>query len=42
MGWLLIVVVAYLPIFYRIHRRLHVLEQEVERLSQEKTISLTK
>lgn len=36
MGLVLIAVIAYLPIFYRIHRRLHILEQEVERLSQEK------
>ncbi len=36
MGWLLIVIIAYLPIFYRIHRRLDFLEKEVERLSKEK------
>ncbi|CAM3727374.1 hypothetical protein [Mesobacillus thioparans] len=34
MGWLLIVIIAYLPIIYRIHRRLDFLEKEVERLNQ--------
>ena len=36
MGWLLIVIIAYLPIFYRIHRRLDFLEKEVERLTKER------
>ncbi|GGC77362.1 hypothetical protein GCM10007216_04850 [Thalassobacillus devorans] len=31
MGWMIIVVIAYLPIFYRIHRRLRLLEKEVKR-----------
>ncbi|WP_285291743.1 hypothetical protein [Bacillus sp. ISL-35] len=35
MGWLVIVIIAYLPIIYRIHRRLDFLEKEVERLSQD-------
>ncbi|EST53347.1 hypothetical protein T458_21190 [Brevibacillus panacihumi W25] len=34
MGWLIIVVIAYLPIFYRIHKRLDFLEKEVQRLSE--------
>jgi hypothetical protein len=36
MGWLLIVIIAYLPIIYRIHRRLDFLEKEIERLRKEK------
>ncbi|WP_409252800.1 hypothetical protein V1502_02405 [Bacillus sp. SCS-153A] len=39
MGWLLIVGVAYLPIIYRIHRRLDYLEKEVKRLSGEKDLA---
>ncbi|PSL36350.1 hypothetical protein B0H99_107171 [Planomicrobium soli] len=35
MGWMIIVVLAYLPIFYRIHRRISFLENEVERLKKE-------
>lgn len=35
MGWMIIVVVAYIPIFYRIHRRIDELEAEVERLKEE-------
>lgn len=35
MGWLIIGVIAYLPIIYRINRRLNRLENEVERLSRE-------
>lgn len=34
MGWVLLVIIAYLPIIYRIHRRLHYLENEVERLKR--------
>ena len=34
MGWVIIVVIAYLPILYRIHKRLDYLEKEVERLSK--------
>ncbi|EPD53673.1 hypothetical protein HMPREF1210_00496 [Paenisporosarcina sp. HGH0030] len=37
MWWLLIV-----PIFYRIHRRLHVMEEEVARLDQLKKSILIK
>ncbi len=36
MGWMLIIVIAYLPIFYRIHKRIEHLESEVERLSKER------
>lgn len=37
MGWFIIVIIAYLPIIYRIHRRLDFfLGKEVERLSVEK------
>ncbi len=32
MGWALLVVIAYLPIIYRIHKRLDDLENEVKRL----------
>jgi hypothetical protein len=35
MGWLVIVIIGYLPIIYRIHRRLDFLEKEVERLSKD-------
>ena len=38
MGWLIIVVIAYLPIIYRINRRLNYLENEVERLNIERDI----
>jgi len=38
MGLLIIVVIAYLPIIYRINRRLSYLENEVERLNREKEI----
>lgn len=38
MGWLIIVVISYLPIFYRIHKRLHYLEKEVKRLSGENDV----
>jgi len=36
MGWMIIIVLAYLPIFYRIHSRLNFLEKEVQRLEAEK------
>lgn len=39
MGWLIIVAVAYLPIIYRIHRRLDYLEKEVKRLKGEDDLS---
>lgn len=35
MGWLIIGVIAYLPIIYRINKRLNYLEKEVERLNGE-------
>ncbi len=35
MGWIIIVVIAYLPIIYRIHKRLDFLENEVKRLNGE-------
>lgn len=35
MGWLIIIVIAYLPIVYRIHKRLDYLEKEVKRLNGE-------
>ncbi|MFZ3579736.1 hypothetical protein [Virgibacillus sp. DJP39] len=35
MGWTIIIVIAYLPIFYRIHKRLDYLEKEVSRLNGE-------
>ena len=38
MGWLIIVVIAYLPIIYRIHKRLDYLEKEVKRLSGENEV----
>jgi hypothetical protein len=34
-GWIIIVVIAYLPIIYRIHKRLDYLEKEVKRLNGE-------
>jgi len=34
MGWVIIVVIAYLPILYRIHKRLNYLENEVKRLNR--------
>lgn len=36
MGWIIIIVIAYLPIFYRIQKRLNYLEKEVERLNKER------
>lgn len=39
MGLVIIVVIAYLPIIYRINRRLSYLENEVERLNRERGIS---
>ena len=38
MGWLIVGVIAYLPIIYRINRRLNYLENEVERLNRERDI----
>jgi hypothetical protein len=38
MGWFLIVIIANLPVFYRIHRRLDFLEKEVERLNKEREL----
>lgn len=38
MGWMFIGVIAYLPIFYRIHKRLGTLENEVMRLKNEKNL----
>lgn len=35
MGWLIIIVIAYLPIIYRINKRLNYLEKEVTRLNGE-------
>ncbi len=35
MGWVIIIVAAYVPIFYRIHKRLDYLENEVKRLKGE-------
>lgn len=31
-GWVIIIIIAYLPIIYRIHKRLDKLEKEVKRL----------
>ncbi len=39
MGWLIIAAVAYLPIIYRIHRRLDYLEKEVKRLNGENDVN---
>lgn len=38
MGWMIILVIAYLPIVYRIHKRLDYLEKEVSRLKGEDDI----
>lgn len=35
MGWIIIIIIAYLPIIYRIHKRLDYLEKEVKRLNGE-------
>ena len=35
MGWLIIVALLYLPIIYRIHRRLDKLEEENRQLREE-------
>lgn len=35
LGWVIIIVIAYLPILYRIHKRLDFLEKEVVRLNKE-------
>lgn len=35
MAWLVIVMLTYLPIFYRIHKRLDYLEEEVKWLKRE-------
>ncbi|WP_279326508.1 hypothetical protein [Bacillus kexueae] len=32
MGWVFIIIIAYIPIFYRIHKRLNLLEDEVRSL----------
>ena len=40
MRWMLIIVLTYLPIFYRIHSRLNFLEKEVQRLKVEKDLVL--
>jgi len=42
MGWLIIVVIAYLPIIYRINKRLNYLENEVERLNKRMTKTVDK
>ncbi len=34
MFWVIIVVIAYIPIFYRIHKRLNNLEKEIEILKR--------
>lgn len=34
MGWMIIIVIAYIPLFYRIHKRIDFLEKEVERLNK--------
>lgn len=34
-GWIIIVIIAYLPVIYRIHKRLDYLEKEVKRLNGE-------
>jgi len=38
MGWIILIAIAYLPIFYRIHKRLSHLEKEVARQNGEKDI----
>lgn len=35
MVWLIIIVIAYAPIFYRINRKLNYLEDEVKRLTSQ-------
>ena len=35
MGWVVLVVIAYLPIVYKIHKRLNDLEDEVKRLKRD-------
>lgn len=35
MGWIIIIVIAYTPIIYKIHKRLIYLEAEVDRLNRE-------
>jgi hypothetical protein len=35
MGWFIIVIIAYLPIIYRIHKRLDHLEKEVKSIKDE-------
>jgi hypothetical protein len=37
MGWAILIAIAYLPIIYKIHKRLADLEDEVSRLKGEKT-----
>lgn len=39
MGWVILVVIAYLPIIYRIHKRLDYLENEVKRLNRDQDIN---
>lgn len=36
MEWILLVLIAYTPIIFRIHKRLNDLEKEVKRLKGEK------
>ena len=36
MIWMIIVVIAYIPIFYKIHHRIGQLEDEVAQLKDEK------
>lgn len=38
MGWIIIIIIGYLPVFYRIHRRLSVLERELELLNSKEEI----
>lgn len=35
MGWLVIILIGYAPIIYRVHKRLDYLERELERLRRE-------
>lgn len=35
MGWMIIIVIAYLPVFYKLHKRIDDLEKEVEKLKKE-------
>lgn len=37
MAWLVIVMIAYLPIFYKIHKRLEYLEEEVKKAKTRRT-----